>query len=134
MSGPARRDRGELETEVLSALRRVGRPMTAREVLAELGTGLAYTTVMTTLARLHDKGALTRQRAGRAFVYGLAGDARAVDSALTARRMHKVLDAGTDRGVALSRFVSELGPDDERLLAELLRELDQGRHGGGSGS
>jgi predicted transcriptional regulator len=119
-----RRDRGALETEVLAALATAGRPMTAREVRAELGGQLAYTTVMTTLARLYDKGALTRRPSGRAFVYALAGDADAVDAAVVARRMHKALNAGADRGVALSRFVSELEDDDERLLAELLRELD----------
>ena len=107
--------------------------MTAREVQAEFGDGLAYTTVMTTLARLHEKGALTRQPSGRAFAYGLAGDARAVDAALTARRMRKALDAGTDRTVALSRFVSDLDPDDERLLVDLLRDLDVERRSEGPG-
>src|SRR3954467_2631687 len=127
-----RRDRGALENEVLAALGSVGRPMTAREVQAELGGEPAYTTVMTPLSRLYDKGALVREPAGRAFVYGLAGDARTVDAAVTARRMRRMLDAGTDRNVALSRFVSELGPADERLLAELLRDLDSRRTSDGS--
>ena len=122
-----RRDRGALETEVLAVLLRTAHAMTAREVQAELGGQPAYTTVMTTLARLNDKGALTRQPSGRAFAYRLTGDAQAMDGAVTARRMRKALDAGTDRGVALSRFVSELDPDDERLLADLLRDLDARR-------
>src|SRR6478736_8101772 len=121
MPAPQRRDRGALEAEVLAALGATGRSMTAREVQTELGGGLAYTTVMTTLARLHGNGALTRHPSGRAFAYGLAGDARVVDAALTARRMRKVLDSGTDRTVALSRFVSELDQADEQLLIDLLR-------------
>jgi len=124
MSLSERRDRGALETEVLATLVAAGRSMTAGEVQAQLGGDPAYTTVMTTLSRLHDKGALTRKRSGRAFAYGLAGDSRAVDAAVTARRMRKVLDAGTDRNVALTRFVSELEPEDERLLADLLHKLD----------
>ena len=128
-----RRDRGALETEVLAVLLGTAQAMTAREVQAELDGQPAYTTVMTTLARLFDKGALTREPSGRAFAYRLTGDAQAVDAAVTARRMRKVLDAGTDRGVALSRFVAELEPDDERLLSDLLRDLDASRGSEGTG-
>jgi len=46
-----------LEREVLACLAAAGRPLTAAEVLAELGGDLAYTTWMTTLARLHAKHA-----------------------------------------------------------------------------
>lgn len=122
-----RRDRGALETEVLAVLVGAAHAMTARQVQAELDGDPAYTTVMTTLSRLHDKGALIREPSGRAFVYRLTGDAQAVDAAVTARRMRRVLDTGADRGVALSRFVAELEPDDERLLADLLRDLDASR-------
>ena len=126
-----RRDRGALETEVLAVLVGAAHAMTARQVQAELDGDPAYTTVMTTLSRLHDKGALIREPSGRAFVYRLTGDAQAVDAAVTARRMRRVLDTGADRGVALSRFVAELEPDDERLLAALLRDLDASRGGDG---
>lgn len=122
-----RRERGALEHAVLVVLRSVDRPVTAREVQAMLSSGDAYTTVMTTLARLYDKGALAREMQGRAFAYALSGDSRTVDAAVTARRMRKVLDSGVDRSVALRRFVSDLEPADERLLAELLRSLDDER-------
>lgn len=39
-----------------------------REALSE-DRDLAYTTVMTTVVRLHDKGLLTRHRDGRRYVY-----------------------------------------------------------------
>ncbi|HEY5248531.1 MAG TPA: hypothetical protein VIJ15_08805 [Dermatophilaceae bacterium] len=51
-----------------------------------------------------------------------------MDSAQTARKMHKLLHAGRDHTIALSRFVAELDPDDERLLPHLLRDLDAARH------
>ena len=124
MSESARRDRGGLEAEVLAALAAKAVPMTPRDVQAELGRELAYTTVMTTLARLHHKGALNRVREGRAYTYEIAGDPGSVTAALTARQMHKVLESGGDRTVALTRFVSELAPDDERLLAELLQRIE----------
>ena len=47
------RPRGALEREVLACLAAAGGPLSPGDVLAELGGGLAYTTVMTTLSRLH---------------------------------------------------------------------------------
>jgi predicted transcriptional regulator len=130
MGRSERRDRGGLEAELLAVLGATDEPMTARQVKDMLGSGLAYTTVMTTLARLHGKGALSRGLKGRAYAYRLAGDTREVDGALTARRMRKALDAGSNRSVALSRFVSELGPEDEQLLTEMLQRLNDDRSGG----
>jgi predicted transcriptional regulator len=114
-----RRERGALERGVVATLVAAARPLTPAEVLVELGEPLAYTTVMTTLARLVDKGALARDLVGRTYVYRLVTDAAALDAALTARRMTRLLD-GSDRAAALSRFVADLLPEDERLLAALL--------------
>lgn len=118
----ARQPAGGLEQEVLAVLAAARAPMTPAEVQAELDRELAYTTVMTALTRLHDKGAVTRERAGRGYAYTWAADT----STLTARRMRRLLDHGTDRETVLARFVAELGPDDGRLLAQLL-EQDQPR-------
>jgi predicted transcriptional regulator len=130
MSETSGRPRGALEREVLACLAAAGRPVTAGEVLADLGGGLAYTTVMTTLTRLHGKGALTREPTGRAYAYSLAGSLDAIPASLTAGRMRRLLDAGEDRAGVLTRFVADLSPDDERLLTELLegrsRRVDRG--------
>src|SRR4051794_36333984 len=120
MPGTGRRDAGTLEREILAVLGAADRPMTPAEVLTELGNSLAYTTVMTTLARLHSKGALAREPAGRTNMYRLAVEPDALDAALTARRMTRLLEAGSDRAAALARFVAELGPEDEQLLIDLL--------------
>jgi predicted transcriptional regulator len=117
---PARRDRGELETEVLVALAAADRPLTPSEVLAELDRPLAYTTVMTTLSRLYDKGVLTRERAGRAYAYAVADAATRA-----AREMRRVLDAGGDRDAVLARFLDELSPDDVPVLQRLLGEAEE---------
>lgn len=114
------RRRGALEQEVIGCLAAAGRPLTVAEVLADLGDGLAYTTVMTALSRLHDKGALTREPSGRAFAYSLPVDPAAMGASVTARRMTRLLDSGQDRADVLARFVADLRPEDERLLAELL--------------
>jgi len=114
------RPRGALEREVLACLAAAGRPLSPGEVRAELGDDLAYTTVMTTLSRLHGKGALSRQRAGRGYAYGLPGGADAAQASMTAHRMLLLLDAGEDRAGVLSRFVADLRPEDEELLNGLL--------------
>ncbi|MGY0068740.1 BlaI/MecI/CopY family transcriptional regulator [Streptomyces sp. QTS137] len=111
-----RRGQGELEALVLSALREAEGPATAGRVQERLGEDLAYTTVVTILTRLLAKGAVTRERAGRSFVWTSASD----HAGLVAHRMRRVLDAESDREAVLASFVTGLGPDDERLLRELL--------------
>src|SRR3954447_15265315 len=115
------RRRGALEQEVLGCLAAAGRPRTVAEVQAELGGELAYTTVLTALSRLHAKGALTRQQAGRGYAYAVPADPAAMGASVTARRMSRLLDSGADRAGVLTRFVADLTPADEELLTELLR-------------
>ena len=113
----SRRARGSLEQEVMAALAASGEAMTPGQVRAAVGDGLAYTTVMTVLARLHDKALVSREKAGRAFAYR----ALAEGADLTARQMRRLLDSGDDRAAVLSRFIDVLTPADEALLAGLLR-------------
>jgi predicted transcriptional regulator len=117
-----RRQRGALEHEVVAVLVEHSDPMTPGEVRDALGADLAYTTVMTTLARLSDKGVVTRRRAGRAFAYQAVVD----EDEIAARQMQRLLDTRDDRAAVLSRFVGTLSADDERLLAELLHRTDPG--------
>jgi predicted transcriptional regulator len=116
----SRRAAGELEAAALSVLQAAGTPMTPGEVRDRLGGGLAYTTVVTILSRLHAKGILTRLKSGRAYSYAPVTD----EPGLAARRMRGVLDAQADRDVVLARFVSELSAGDERILRRMLD--DQG--------
>ncbi|SDS66061.1 BlaI/MecI/CopY family transcriptional regulator [Actinopolymorpha singaporensis] len=120
MAGSQMRPRGGLEREVLACLAAADRALSANEVLADLGGGLAYTTVMTTLGRLHAKGLLSRQLDGRAYVYTLAADPGQVDEAMAAHRMRRVLDSGGNHAGVLARFVEDLSPEDAQVLAALL--------------
>ncbi|WP_327190468.1 BlaI/MecI/CopY family transcriptional regulator [Streptomyces xinghaiensis] len=115
-SRPRRRGQGELEAQVLSVLREAPGPATAGWVLDRLGGGLAYTTVITILTRLHAKEAVTRERSGRSFTWQASSD----EAGLAALRMRRVLDGERDREAVLASFVTALPPDDERLLRELL--------------
>ncbi|MFI6931957.1 BlaI/MecI/CopY family transcriptional regulator [Streptomyces sp. NPDC050287] len=113
-----RRGQGELEALVLSALREADGPVSAGWVQERLGEDLAYTTVITILTRLLAKGAVTRERAGRSFVWTPASD----QAGLAAHKMRKVLDGQSDREAVLASFVTSLEPDDERLLRDLLEQ------------
>ena len=86
-----RRPTGALEQEVLLQLWTLGRPATPAEVLDELDDDLAYTTVMTILTRLWQKGLVVRTRQGRAFAYEPAVS----EAELTARRMHESLSSAS---------------------------------------
>ncbi len=64
---------GPTETRLMELAWREG-PVTVKKALFLLGSDcrLAYTTVMTVLARLEKKGLLTRKKDGRGFVYTVA--------------------------------------------------------------
>ncbi|MGH3395642.1 MAG: BlaI/MecI/CopY family transcriptional regulator [Streptosporangiaceae bacterium] len=119
----SRRGAGELEAEVLAVLQSAGSALTPAQVRERLGDLLAYTTVVTILSRLHAKGVLVRNRAGRAFSYAPVAD----EPGLAARRMRGVLEAETDREAVLARFVSGLSPADERLLRRMLADQPDAR-------
>jgi predicted transcriptional regulator len=120
VAGGEARARGALEREVLTCLAATAEAKTAAQVQAEIGGGLAYTTVMTTLSRLHAKGAIERRPAGRAYEYSLVGGTEGARSNMTAHQMLKLLDEQADRAGVLTRFIAELKPEDEQLLAELI--------------
>ena len=67
---------GPLEAEVMGVVWASAEPQGVRAVLERLNTErrppLAYTTVMTVMARLADKGILRRARDGRGYVYEAA--------------------------------------------------------------
>ena len=118
--GPAaggRRAPGELESSVKSVLWAATGALTAAQVTERLPGSLAYTTVLTILSRLYDKGQLTRERAGRGYAYAPVRD----EAEDTAVRMVSLLDRGTDRQAVLARFVSELSTEDDSLIQALLR-------------
>ena len=118
---PGRRMAGELEAEVLATLWAASRPLAPAEVHAELGAGVAYTTVTTILHRLHHKGLVDRCRSGRGYAYAPAAD----EATRTAQAMHALLRRGHDRAAVLARFLNDLSPADEQVLQDLLRQAEE---------
>jgi predicted transcriptional regulator len=95
--------------------------LTANQVLGALDRDLAYTTVLTVLSRLHEKGLVERTRRGRAHTYWWIPAA----AELAAQRMGRLLDAEHNRAAVLARFVDWLSADDESLRLCLLRRQGQ---------
>lgn len=123
----ARLSLGELERRALDAVWQQPE-LSVRELFEQLERRWAYTTLMTTLDRLHKKGILARRKEGRAFLYsprfsreqleqGIAGDL--IDS-LLAR------SAG-EPAPLLSCFVDVVGEKDRSLLDELERLVREKR-------
>ncbi len=127
--GGARRGPGELEQAILAVLWEADSALNPGEVRDRLEAGgdeLSYSTVVTILSRLHEKGALVRKRDGRAFRYTPVAD----KAGLAARRLSALLDRQPDREAVLSRFVADLSDRDEDLVRQLLeRQSRDGRPG-----
>lgn len=115
-----RTELGHLESAVLGVVAAADAPLTVSQVQAQLPGDPAYTTVMSTLARLARKGVLTRSLAGRAFRYETAVPQDAVDDVVTARQMRRLMSEAGHRDGVLARFVAELSPEEEQVLADLL--------------
>jgi predicted transcriptional regulator len=120
----ARLPMGELEAAVMDVLWDRGGWLTPGEVHEALSADhkLAYTTVMTILVRLWQKGRVDRERDGRAYAY------RPLKSREehAAARMSELLTAARDRPLALSHFVDDLGPSDRAQLRRMLRGRETG--------
>ncbi|WP_046470298.1 BlaI/MecI/CopY family transcriptional regulator [Allosalinactinospora lopnorensis] len=100
---------GPLETAVMEVLWQAEGPMTVREVRGELNrdrhSPLAYTTVMTVLARLAEKDAVIRKARGRGFAYRPAGSDPAALAVRTVLAEHGQ--------AAVAHFVDQIEADPE---------------------
>ena len=114
---------GELEGDVLSLLWAADDSLTPGEVLERLDGDLAYTTAMTILTRLWQKGLVERHQRGRAYAYSPA----VTEAELAASRMQATLERTQDREGALSRFVGSLSKKDAQALRAVLGDLQPRR-------
>lgn len=79
----------------------------------------AYTTVMTVMSRLHERGMLSRVKRGRGFVYTATGAEDELLSSMSGRAVDQVLARyGT---AAMRHFAARLGEIDPELRSELVR-------------
>jgi predicted transcriptional regulator len=108
---------GPLEWRVLESLWQRGTAASVRDLQPSF-VDIAYTTLMTTLDRLHRKGLLDRVKQGRAFLYSPRATRAEFESARAAAAFRSALDGGGG-ALALSYFVDAVGERDRQLLDEL---------------
>ena len=110
---------GELEAMVMDALWDRGGWLTPGETHEIISNRrqLAYTTVMTILVRLWQKGRLERQRDGRAYVYRPTQ----TREEYIVTSMQSLLTRVGDRPAALAHFVETLPRADRDQLRRFLK-------------
>ncbi|HUG85167.1 MAG TPA: BlaI/MecI/CopY family transcriptional regulator [Euzebya sp.] len=108
---------GSLEAKIMRvAWDHAEEHLQVRDVLARLEGNLAYTTVMTVMNRLYEKGLLRRRRQGRAWAYRPSMSREAYAAAT----MSEALRVADNRTAALLHFVADLDPGEAAALRRLL--------------
>ena len=117
---------GPLETRLMRTLWQRG-DATVRELMDDTAIQGAYTTVMTTLDRLHKKGLLDRTVDGRAFRYWPRQTEEEFNRTNLASDLEKLINSAQDAASPLSFLVDTVTQHDARLLDELERAVDRKR-------
>ena len=115
---------GETEMEVLRHVWRLGRATVAdvrEEILQD--RDVAYTTVMTVLKKLADKGYLRYEKEGRAYVYEAARRPEAVRHSLLRDLLEKVFGGSPMALVQTLVRREELSAEERREIRRLIETL-----------
>jgi predicted transcriptional regulator len=117
---------GPLENAVMDRVWKSG-PVTVRDIVDEVGRsrGLAYTTVMTVMVRLHAKGLLQRKREGKTYVYRAAFTREEHRARISRDLAHGLVSQFGD--AALVAFSAELDGVDTQHRAALRRLATRGK-------
>ncbi|MEW6581334.1 MAG: BlaI/MecI/CopY family transcriptional regulator [Actinomycetota bacterium] len=116
---------GDLQSAVLDDLWREGESSigAVRDRLRARGTPLAYTTVLTVMARLAQRGLLVRRREGRRDLYRPAVTPGELDAALSREAVDRVLTLHGE--AAIGAFLARMRDGDPAQLARLRALLDE---------
>ncbi|MGW5636108.1 BlaI/MecI/CopY family transcriptional regulator [Streptomyces sp. NPDC003832] len=110
---------GELEDAVMTRVWKWNRPVTVREVLEDLQQErtIAYTTVMTVLDNLHQKGWVRREAEGRAYRY----EAVSTRAAYSAALMNDAWSQSDNPAAALVAFFGMMSDEQRQALSDAVR-------------
>ncbi|MGW0907540.1 BlaI/MecI/CopY family transcriptional regulator [Streptomyces sp. NPDC002853] len=110
---------GELEDSVMTRVWKWNRPVTVREVLEDLQQerSIAYTTVMTVLDNLHQKGWVRREAEGRAYRY----EAVSTRAAYAAALMNEAWSQSDNPAAALVAFFGMMSAEQREALGDAMR-------------
>lgn len=122
---------GDLESDVMQALWRLGEA-NVRQVQHALQSkrSLAYTTVMTVLSRLAEKGLLDRRKQGRAFVYSPASSREKVAGSLLRSLIDRLYAGQAGQAIAyLLGTEAEVSDEELERLEQLIQAKRKGQWG-----
>ncbi|MFI6644492.1 BlaI/MecI/CopY family transcriptional regulator [Streptomyces sp. NPDC050504] len=113
------RQLGELEDAVMTRVWQWNRPVTVREVLEDLQRerSIAYTTVMTVMDNLHQKGWVRREVDGRAYRYTAVSTRAAYSAAL----MNEAWSKSDNPAAALVAFFGMMSAEQREDLQAAVR-------------
>ncbi|THA76303.1 BlaI/MecI/CopY family transcriptional regulator [Streptomyces sp. A0642] len=113
------RQLGELEDAVMTRVWQWNRPVTVREVLEDLQQerSIAYTTVMTVMDNLHQKGWVRREVDGRAYRYTAVSTRAAYAAAL----MNEAWSRSDNPAAALVAFFGMMSAEQREALRDAMR-------------
>ncbi|MFJ8312308.1 MULTISPECIES: BlaI/MecI/CopY family transcriptional regulator [unclassified Streptomyces] len=117
------RQLGELEDAVMTRVWQWNRPVTVREVLEDLQQerSIAYTTVMTVMDNLHQKGWVRREVDGRAYRYTAVSTRAAYAAAL----MNEAWSQSDNPAAALVAFFGMMSAEEREALRDAVRMVQQ---------
>jgi predicted transcriptional regulator len=118
---------GDLEADVMEAIWARGRATVhdVHEWLAAADRELAYTTVMTVMSRLADKGLLEKWKDGAAYVYMPAASKEEFTRRTVGTVLSELLDDFT--APVMSQFVDFVGEQDEAVIEALAKAIEEKR-------
>ncbi len=119
---PGAPELGPLEMQILGSFS-PSESLSVTDVQARLhssGTELAYTTVMTVLSRLHEKGLLIRKKDGRRFLYGLGKNASTMKAGIVSRIHRALFKTARLKPLLTLLDEDELSIEDLRALRRLV--------------
>src|SRR5512140_1834837 len=118
---------GDLEKAVMERMWDGGE-CAVRDLHAEYNGKLAYTTLMTTVDRLHKKGLLERRKDGKAFIYKPVLSREELDRGIARDLIGVLLQERSSQPFALlASFVDAIDEQDEKLLNALEQEIKKRR-------
>ncbi|WP_308296101.1 BlaI/MecI/CopY family transcriptional regulator [Streptomyces sp. ISL-96] len=117
------RQLGELEDAVMTRVWQWNRPVTVREVLEDLQKerSIAYTTVMTVMDNLHQKGWVRREVEGRAYRYTAVSTRAAYSAAL----MNEAWSTSDNPAAALVAFFGMMSAEQREALEDAMRVVQR---------
>jgi predicted transcriptional regulator len=116
----------EAELEILTVLWQLG-PSTVRDVHTAIGKGTGYTTVLTQMRLMAEKGLLTRSEQYRTHIYAPADSKQQTQCLLAGNLLHRAFD-GSAKNLVLGALSSQkVTPRELREIRAMLDEFERGQ-------